>query len=498
MREEHLPIIFGLKLRRLRVGQGYGLAELSERSGLSLSYLNEIEKGKKYPKADKILQLAKALDTDYDELVSLKLGHPYGAIETLLDSPMVQALPLSLFGLAPRDIVNLIARSPREVGAFLHTLAELASSYDVHVEHFFYAMLRSYQQTHENHFEDIESAAAGFRKQNGWKEQALRTPSLAAVLTSRFGVTIDEETLVRQPELSGFRSVWIKGPPERLLLNRNLTSAQKAFQIGREIGYRELGLTVRGAASSRAEAESFEQVLNDFKASYYAGALLIDQRRLVGDLKAFFRNPHWDAAGFLKMMNAYRVTPEMFLYRLTQLAAVKLGLKHYHFIRVGYDTVRDTFEITKQFNMAGLLIPAGVGLHEHYCRRSLAVSLLNDLRERAKGRRPQAPIAAAQRALFLHTGEQYFLITLARPLALNPEILTSVTLAFLVDGAFRRAVRFWSDPDVPQEEVNRTCERCSLSISECSLRAAPPALHLQHELQQSRTQALQRLLQSES
>ncbi|MCH8882394.1 MAG: helix-turn-helix transcriptional regulator, partial [SAR324 cluster bacterium] len=157
MREEHLPIIFGLKLRRLRVGRGYGLAELSERSGLSLSYLNEIEKGKKYPKADKILQLAKALDTDYDELVSLKLGHPYGAIETLLDSPMVQALPLSLFGLAPRDIVNLIARSPREVGAFLHTLAELASSYDVHVEHFFYAMLRSYQQTHENHFEDIES-----------------------------------------------------------------------------------------------------------------------------------------------------------------------------------------------------------------------------------------------------------------------------------------------------------------------------------------------------
>ena len=42
-------------------------------TGLSKSYLNEIEKRKKYPKRDKIVLLSEALETTYDQLVSLKL-----------------------------------------------------------------------------------------------------------------------------------------------------------------------------------------------------------------------------------------------------------------------------------------------------------------------------------------------------------------------------------------------------------------------------------------
>ena len=61
MRGENVPVIFGLKLRQLREDRGLGLKELSALAGMSPSYVNEIEKGKKYPKADKILQLAEAL-----------------------------------------------------------------------------------------------------------------------------------------------------------------------------------------------------------------------------------------------------------------------------------------------------------------------------------------------------------------------------------------------------------------------------------------------------
>ena len=46
---------------------------LSKLTGLSKSYLNEIEKGKKYPKTDKIVTLSEALEVPYDHLVSLKL-----------------------------------------------------------------------------------------------------------------------------------------------------------------------------------------------------------------------------------------------------------------------------------------------------------------------------------------------------------------------------------------------------------------------------------------
>ena len=66
-----VKLIFGLKVHHLRQEQDLSYQQLSERTGLAISYLHNIEKGKKYPKADKILALAKALDTDYNYLVSL-------------------------------------------------------------------------------------------------------------------------------------------------------------------------------------------------------------------------------------------------------------------------------------------------------------------------------------------------------------------------------------------------------------------------------------------
>lgn len=61
MDSQSRKIIFGLKVKQLRKGQQLSFAELSARSGLSISYLNEIEKGKKYPREDKIEALAEAL-----------------------------------------------------------------------------------------------------------------------------------------------------------------------------------------------------------------------------------------------------------------------------------------------------------------------------------------------------------------------------------------------------------------------------------------------------
>ena len=58
IREEDIRLILGLKLRRLRQARSLSLAELGKLTGLSVSYLNEIEKGRKYPKAEKIAALA--------------------------------------------------------------------------------------------------------------------------------------------------------------------------------------------------------------------------------------------------------------------------------------------------------------------------------------------------------------------------------------------------------------------------------------------------------
>src|SRR5690606_2673280 len=93
-----IHIIFGLKLRQARLAKGLSVTELAERSQLSPSYITEIEKGRKYPKADKIMRLAEALGYAYDELVSLRLEPPLSFLETPLTSQLLQDFPLELFG----------------------------------------------------------------------------------------------------------------------------------------------------------------------------------------------------------------------------------------------------------------------------------------------------------------------------------------------------------------------------------------------------------------
>ena len=55
LNSQNLRFILGLKLSQLRKEQGLSLKELAGKAGIAISYLNEIEKGKKYPKPEKIL-----------------------------------------------------------------------------------------------------------------------------------------------------------------------------------------------------------------------------------------------------------------------------------------------------------------------------------------------------------------------------------------------------------------------------------------------------------
>lgn len=495
MRGESVPVIFGIKLKQFREERGFAAKHFAEMAGLSPSYLNEIEKGKKYPKSEKILQIADALQIPYDDLVSLKLDQGLEPLETLLASPILQELPLQAVGISLQDVIGLVTKSPKKAVALVRTLGEIAHSYNMRVEHFFYAMLRSYQEAHDNYFEEIEEEADRFAATHGWDRTGpTGYPRLAGVLTGEFGVVIDEETIAGQPELGSFRSIWIEGDTPRLLINARLTPAQKAFQVGREIGYRLLGLKERGITSSRAEVTSFEQVLNDFKASYFAGALLIDRSVLVAGLTDFFGAKKCVPADFLALMEKHGVTPEMFLYRLTQIIPTHFQLSDFQFFRFGRAFGGETVALTKQFKMASGPRPPGIGQNEHHCRRWVAVRILADLEERQRRGDREAPIVAAQIARFVNSDTEYFYLSLARPFALTRDNNSGVTLGFRLNDQFKAAARFWNDPDIPRATVNEACERCGLSPAQCSERSAPPTINDQLQNQASRKRALEELL----
>ena len=155
MNNKHIPnrILFGLKVKQLRQALGYSFLELSNQTGLSVSYLNEIEKGKKFPKADKLQSLASALGQSPERLVTFNTEDGLDTIIELLDSNFLNELPLDLFGIDLSKVVEIIAQAPTRVGALISTLLELSRNYAVRQENFYFAALRSFLEMHQNYFD---------------------------------------------------------------------------------------------------------------------------------------------------------------------------------------------------------------------------------------------------------------------------------------------------------------------------------------------------------
>lgn len=471
---ENLRYILGLKVRKYRQSKGFGLKELAQASGLSVSYLSEIEKGRKYPKPDKILKLAEGLGVPFDELVSLRVDEELGAVRDLFSSPFIREFPFHVFGIEPEAILDLVTEVPSRAGALLRTFLEMGRTYDVRVEHFLFAALRSYQYMFKNHFPAIEKKAAAFLAAHGWEgETTLGEAQLRQVVEEELGYEVDYEGLDRFPALRGLRSVWIDGERPRLLINGRLLARQKAFILGREIGYPVLKLKERSTTSSWLQVRSFDQVINDFQAAYFAGAVLLQKPLLVADLERFFRRRKWSAKAFLKMMGRFRATPETFFYRLSQIVPVAFGLEAIFFVRFNNEVGTPQVRLTKILNMSEVPVPHGVGLNEHYCRRWPGLKLLQELAAAGIDAADEVRIAV-QRSHFLNDDTEFFVISVGRPLALTEGVNSSISLGFLMDGAFKRRVRFWNDPAVPRIDVNLTCERCGLE--DCAERVAPPDL----------------------
>src|SRR5690606_35313170 len=253
-----IHIIFGLKLRQARLSKGLSVTELAERSQLSPSYITEIEKGRKYPKADKILRLAEALGYDYDELVSLRLEPPLSFLETPLSSQLLQDFPLELFGVDPSTIIEVLTRSPAEMSALVKALQDIARGYAIREEHFYLAALRSYQEYHQNYFPGLEEAAQRYAAEEGVGQRApIAEDALRRVLQDRFGYRIEPIPVEEHPSLAAYRAIYLPGSRPRLLLNAHLLGSQRKFVLAREIGYRVLGLEERALTNSPDRVDSF-------------------------------------------------------------------------------------------------------------------------------------------------------------------------------------------------------------------------------------------------
>lgn len=472
MQENYIKLIFGLKIKQIRTAKDLSLFKLSKLTGLSKSYLNEIEKGKKYPKTDKIVLLAEAFDVPYDELVSLKLDKNLAPVAEILQSNLLQEIPLELFGIEERDLIEIISNAPMKVNAFISTLIEIGNNYNLTRESFYLASLRSFQEANDNYFPELEKAARDFLTAYWVDQEAyISNESMMEILKEEFGYTIIFEDFkdYKRKELAKIRSIFIK-ENKHLYINEHTDHDQKRFILAKEIGYNYLKLEERLYTYSWVLFDNFDQLLNNFYASYFAGALLLPEKDLVDDLNKLFIEEEHDLSKFLTFFGKYTESPETVYQRMTNLLPKHFNIRDLFFLRITTKKGSDNFRLTKELHLNQQQSPQANETDEHYCRRWVSLNVLKEMGEDETSNTTHR--MAAQISIYpFNNNQKYYVISSATQDPFNPDYLRSVSIG-LLHKQVQRKVKFLGDPAIPVKEVAVTCENCGMD--NCLERVAPP------------------------
>ncbi len=483
--EQNLKIIFGIKIKSYRTRLGLSLQELSKKTTIAVSYLSEIESGKKYPKPEKLIRLAQALEVDYDTLVSSKVSKSLDPFTALINSDLVKQFPFHLFGISASDILGLFKNNPEHAHAFLQTFLQISRAYDMSLENFLFAALRTYVRQSQNFFPDLENLAKQYAQQRKIDGAPPSFQQLKKILQENHAYTVEQKELTEHPDLNGFRSILrAKG---LLSINGNLLESQKAFILAREIGFLKLAIINRPLTSSWIKVQNFDQLVNNFKASYFGGALLLQQDRVAQDLQQMMERPEWDGDSFQKLLDRHKATPEMLLHRLSQLLPGVLGLQNVFYFRFVNAVDHLSIMLTKELNMTDSLISYGLGMNEHHCRRLLPLRLLKKIHH------DKVPLAVgAQKIEFVKNGTSFLLFSMARPLSLSKTRGSAIALGIKIDKKSESIIKFINDPTIEIEKVSESCERCPLT--DCSERVVEASMISKQNALEKQELALQKFI----
>ncbi|MEO9964258.1 MAG: helix-turn-helix domain-containing protein [Reichenbachiella sp.] len=476
-----VKLILGFKIKHLRLQHKISYQELAKATGMSVSYLNDIEKGKKYPKPDKIGALAQAFQLEYDELVSTRADKKLRPVIELLNSGFFKFFPLDEFGISPDKLIDVFSSSPDRISAFISTILKMVRSYQIEKEHFYRIALRSYQDMHDNYFPDLEEAVQSFKKQMKLKSRVPYTyDQLVDVLRQQYDITIDRVGLSKNKKLRVFRSYF---QPEKkvLYLNEGLSEGQENFILAKELGFQYLKMEERSYETQLNKEASFEKLLSNFRASYFAAALLMDADEMVKDIELIARSTTWKPTLISKLLQKYQVSPETLLQRFTNLLPHYFNIRDLFFIRLKSTNDLIKYGISKELHLSQLHKPYHNELDEHLCHRWVSISSIKNIRSQKADF-----FIDAQVSEYWETNSSYFCISVSEPNNYRGDGASSITLGLLMTDALKGTFNFIKDTGLRRKTVHTTCERCS--ISDCDNRVAPPSFsdkkNLEVELEQ--------------
>ena len=466
--DEYIRLIFGLKLKQIRTDKNLSLFGLAKLTGLSKSYLNEIEKGKKYPKTDKILLLSEHLDVPYDHLVSLKLDKNLAPVGEILQSKILKEIPLDLFGIKENILIDIVANAPAKVNAFISTIIKIAQNYNLTRESFFLASLRSYQEAHNNYFEEIEIDVERFAKSYHINlSKTIKSSELEEILIEEFGYSINTDELSKHENLEELRNIFI--PKKKILLiDNSISEAQKTFIYAKEIAYNFLNIEDRLYTFPWIKFESFDQVLNNFIASYFAGALIIPRQNIVEKLTNLFDEEEWNSLHLHKIVQHFNCSHETFYQRLTNILPKYFNIKNLFFLRFTHKENAPEFRLSKELHITQQQAPHANRNNEHYCRRWISIKTIQDFQKSDQKR----AAFGIQISSYENEKNEYLVLSSANSDPFKKDIYRSISIGMLLSPHLKKKLNFLKDDTFTKRTVGVTCETCA--VKNCLERAAAP------------------------
>jgi predicted transcriptional regulator/DNA-binding XRE family transcriptional regulator len=342
--------LLGPKLRALRRRENLSQAELARRLGISPSYLNLIEHGRRALSAPLLLQLAQVFQLD---LQSFSSEHDGRLVTDLLEvfgdalfeahdltAPEIRELAAT-FPTAARAVLTLYQayRSARESSQTLAMkLSESEEVVGVDPLRLPSEEVGDFLQRHLNYFAELEEGAEAL-----WREAELADEDLFVGLVRYLGevhrVQVKVETLARMH--GAVRRYEAEGRTLKLseLLRRGSRNFQVAYQVGLLTQGPVLDRLTRDPLLTSPESRALCRVA---LAAYFAGAVLMPYRKFLEAAK----NERYDIE---LLGDRFRTSFEQVCHRLTSLRRPGAQGVPFHFVRTDI-----AGNISKRFSASGL------------------------------------------------------------------------------------------------------------------------------------------------
>jgi len=364
----------GLRLRELRLERALSQADFARRLGISPSYLNLIEKGRRAVQLPLLWKALELLGMEPEPFLDSLGKHPVEQnLAALLDEPLLRTLNLDREDLAtlsaePMAVTTVTTlfnlykntRSQAEKLQQLLSRHEAGEKARASLERHGHATdsalnldyspldeVVDFLQAHRNYFPSIEQAAAAARRDFGLERRVL-SDALADVLGRRLGVEV--KVLPKGQPTSVVR--YYDPTAGKLSLSAELSESRRKFDLAHVLGLRridELGLDRDIASSFAARHPETPRLVKIHLANYFAGALLMPYE----DVFAEAQRTRYDVEG---LAGSFEMSYEAVAHRLTNLSEPRRRGVPMHFLRVDVGG-----NISKRYSATGLGFPVGLG-----------------------------------------------------------------------------------------------------------------------------------------